>query len=455
MFLKRAHVLRRCGRQKVTCLLRAQGRSFAIVDGVPAAVTDGTRVFARPDVVFPQLVHAFLRSGLEIVLDASLPSWFPSAAAPDAPTVDAVIVEAARRWPLAATLVFVRDHGDRTGTLGGDADEIMTRCEVVDGHERVVLRQFAQGGTLADVLAASQAPAEAVAGLVLGLSAAGRLRWSSGAPVPLSGPAAATAISTPAAPLGRRGSTPALSTSPPGVAPGDRTSSVPYRPQVHRTRRAVPRRSTFRSLESASPPATPVPRPSRPGGPPDAPSAVPSHGTPVPRPSRPGAPPLEGRRSRPMQARRRSPTFDPRATSEPFIDDREPAEVGSPAEPLLAEVRDAFAGGDGTRATERLRAAAEADPSHVSLPLYRLFLRAFKTNATLRATLAAEAEALEKTACEVLAQDHGAPFPHFVRACLAMVAGRHDDARRGFSLVARLRPADRWTRRMMRSLPKK
>ncbi len=99
-----------------------------------------------------------------------------------------------------------------------------------------------------------------------------------------------------------------------------------------------------------------------------------------------------------------------------------------------------------------LAEAAALDGGHIELPLYKAFAVAFGEHGSIKATAAAEADKLEAIAREVLAKDHNAFFAHFVRASVAMAQGRTDDARRGFSLVGRLKPGDRWTRRILRAI---
>jgi len=433
-FMKRVHLLRRCERQKATCVLRGGSRAFALVEGVVAAVTDGRRVADDPETLFAQLVDVMVRAGVRPVLDEPLPVWFPPAPPTSMASVDAIAVEVARRWSERSAHAFARDHLDRPVRLSSEPAVIVTRCELTDERERALVQRLAKGGTLGHALADTGATTQAMASLVLALSALGRLRWATGSPQALSSTAAAASPDprprqasqprTPAA-RGSRPSSPGRSSEP----------GAPVRPEVRRTRKRV-KRSSFKNLESAGPgDSSAPPRGSEPG----RSSSVPSRSSAIP-----------DRRSRPL-ASQKTPPFDPMAPSTPFVGDRT-FEAVSPAEALFDEAREKFADSDGRGAQKLIIEASAVDRKHVELSLYRAFASAFLQHGSLKTASAAASDKLEGLAREVLARDHNAPFAHFVRACIAMAQGRTDDARRGFGLVTRLRPGDRWTRRIVRAM---
>lgn len=139
------------------------------------------------------------------------------------------------------------------------------------------------------------------------------------------------------------------------------------------------------------------------------------------------------------------------APSTPFVDERE-TEQASPAEALLDQARDQMADNEARAAIKTIAEATALDGTHVELPLYKAFAAALGEHGSTKAAALAEATKLEAIAREMLARDHNAFFAHFIRACIAMAQGRTDDARRGFTLVGRLKPGDRWTRRIQRAM---
>lgn len=209
------------------------------------------------------------------------------------------------------------------------------------------------------------------------------------------------------------------------------------RPEVKRTRKKI-RRSSLSNLKSFGPgESSHPPRGSDPGG---RESSV---------PARSSTHPL--RRSRPLAAPRQPPPINPMAPSTPFVDDRD-TETVSPAEALLDRAREQLADNEPRAAMKTIAEATALDESHPQLPLYKAFAAGLGEHGSTKATAGADGEKLEAIAREILARDHNAFFAHFVRACVAMAEERTDDARRGFSLVGRLRPGDRWAQRILRAL---